>query len=171
LLAALAACSEDEGGARVYDAVVIATDRVLRQIDDEPSFKKAVDNGTDIGGTVEEGGGKITVSGWRDKRTHENAAGAHTLFGERLTMTLVGFSANDVKLDGTLVLSRHQIDLGPAGGTVEAASRMTAYQGTLGATGAASGKFELEVHVFATGQTQWSCGFVNEEPQGVGVCY
>src|SRR5688572_30682830 len=63
---ALAGCEEDKGGGKVLDSVVSATDQVIGAIENDPdTWLTEAEYGDDVAGTVEGGGGSITVSGWR----------------------------------------------------------------------------------------------------------
>jgi hypothetical protein len=164
------ACSEDEGGSKVLDAVVASADAVFRTVEADSTWLMAIEDGFEVTGTLT-GDGSITVTGWRHAVAEESSNGYHLVFSEKLDLQYTSWSGSPVVLNGLVTVTRHSHDFGPAGGQIEDASRMTTYRGAVAASGEVTGSFELDVHTFAAGTTLWTCGLVNEEEQGNGPCY
>jgi hypothetical protein len=175
LLFLAAACddaSADNNGA--LDGVAAAARALFDAVEADPdTWLTDLDGGQQVNGTLQgQQGGTLTATGWRLATQQDAGDGFHSLYAERLFLGLNGFSTGELAISGTLLLKRHNLDFGPPGGTViDDVSRTTVYYGSILTTGSVSGTFDIDVHSFAAGTTEWACGTVNGEDYGQGACF
>lgn len=166
----LLGCDDHAGNEKVLDALIVATDRVYAAVDEEGTWLVPVAAGSEVSGTLESGGGSLTVSGWRLSTDYEGDT-YYAAYAEKLALTFVNWPEDDLVLSGQVKLSRHSLDVGPGAGAVDDASRTSVYQGNLTSTGTPTGTFAIDVHAMASGTLAWTCGTVNGIETGHGPCY
>ena len=164
------ACGPSEDNEHVVDAITVAAAQVYNAIETDSTWLVNSAAGAEVAGTLT-GAGEMNVVGWRTGAEQSAMNGYHLSFAERLELTFNNWPAADVTLNGSMVLTRHSLDLGPDETQITEASRTTVYQGQVTATGSATGSFNIDVHGSASGNLLWTCGTVNDEPYGVGACY
>ena len=173
LLFVLACEDKSEDNAKALDAVTASTVALYEAIDaDNAMWLTDTAAGKVVSGTLNGASGTLEAHGWRSNSEVEIPEGFHAAYGERLSLTYNGFALTDVVITGNLVLTRHNVDFGPPGGTdVTEVSRTTLYQGAVLTTGGVAGTFNIDVHGLAAGQIEWACGTINDDDYGRGSCY
>jgi hypothetical protein len=164
----------DAENGKALEAVTVATSALYQAIDSDPgTWLTNAATGKQVNGVLNgASGGTLEAHGWRNTGQQETPEGFHDAYAERLSLNLQQFGQSDVVLTGNLLLTRHHLDYGPAGGTsITEVSRATYYRGQVLGSGSITGSFDIDVHGFAAGTVEWSCGTINDEGYGQGSCY
>jgi hypothetical protein len=169
-LSLLACAKDDEAGNKLLEVLVVTTGVIDDAIAADAKLLTAKDGGFEVKGAITTTGA-LDFGGWRIGGKHSGSTGAEDAFGERLTLSFSNWTQLGVALGGRVVLVRHSVDWGQPGGTVSEASRTASYRGRVTAKGGVAGTFDIDINSYASGNTQWTCGVINDKPQGQGRCY